>query len=199
MAQNHRRRFNRVVTVPEEHLLAAEGRKKWPVAVRRRRKSGGNVIIEAAFTLLPTFAIIFAFIDIGLMMFRWTTLQNAVREGCRYAITFQQQTVGMTTLGQNQSIENVVEQYAMGLVHASDTGPVHIFVNYYDPTTFAASTNIPGNIVKVSVQNVSMNWMMPLSSTYWGGIFYTTSPLTLAVSSADILGGFPVGTVSVPE
>lgn len=158
-------------------------------------------MIECVFTLLPTFAIIFAFIDFGLMLFRWTTLQNAVREGCRYGITFQRQTVSGTTLGQNASIENIVEQYSMGLVHANDTNPVHIFVNYYDPTTLVASTNVPGNIVEVSVQNVSYSWLAPLSGSFgWGIPFYRSStPLTLAVYSTDLLGGYPVGISSVPQ
>ena len=59
-----------------------------PLSARNRRRSG-NALLESAFTILPTFALIFAFVDFGLLLFRWATLQNAVREGCRYAITFQ--------------------------------------------------------------------------------------------------------------
>ena len=66
----------------------------------RKRNSNGNVILESVFTLLPTFAFIFAFTDFGLMMFRWSTLQNALREGTRYAVTFQTQA----GLGQDASI-----------------------------------------------------------------------------------------------
>jgi len=57
--------------------------------MQRRRRSGGNAILEATFTLLPTYAIIFAFVDFGMMILRWSTLQDAVREGTRYAVTFQ--------------------------------------------------------------------------------------------------------------
>ena len=59
-------------------------------------------MLEAVFTLLPTFALIFAFVDFGLLLFRWATLQNAVREGCRYAITFQT----ATGKGQDASVES---------------------------------------------------------------------------------------------
>src|SRR5579883_1210428 len=72
----------------------------------------GNTILESVFTLVPLFAFIFAFFDFGLLLFRWATLQNAVREGCRYAITYQTSNGN----GQDGSIEAVVQQYAMGIV-----------------------------------------------------------------------------------
>ena len=103
-------------------------RGKKPSAFRRRRSSG-NVIVESVFTMLPTFAIILMFVDMSLMLFRRSTLQNAVREGCRYAVTFQ--TSG--GLGQDASIEAIVQKYAMNFVTTTDS-PQHIFVNYYTPT-----------------------------------------------------------------
>jgi hypothetical protein len=158
------------------------------------------VIIESVFTLLPTFAIIFAFLDFGLMLFRWSTLQNAVREGCRYAITFQQQS----GLGQTASIKQVVQRYAMGMVRVTDD-PEHIFVRYYAQSNpnapIPTGGNRPGNIVEVSIQNVSFNWMVPLSGSFgWGVPFFRdNTPLTLKVYSSDILGGLPAGVTSVPE
>jgi hypothetical protein len=179
------------------HTENGTASQRFPVSERCLRRSGGNAIFESVFTLIPTFAIIFAFMDFGLMIFRWTTLQNAVREGCRYAITFQ--TSG--GLGQDASIEQVVAQYAYSMVSPSDS-PQHIFVQYYSPTTFAqiaSGGNVPGNIVQVSVRNVSFSFLAPLSGTLWGNIKYTTSPLTLRVYSSDILGGYPVGVTSVTE
>src|SRR5215831_9073674 len=95
----------------------------------RNRRRSGNTIIETVFTILPTFALILGFVNFGIVLYRWCTLQNAVREGCRYAITFQTQT----GLGQDGSISAVVEQYALGIVKTTDS-PQHIFVNYYAPT-----------------------------------------------------------------
>jgi len=141
------------------------------------------------------FALIAAFVDFGLLLYRWTTLQNAVREGCRYAITFQRSG----SLGQDASIGSIVQQYAMGLVKTNDT-PQHIFVNYYAPTdlTTAISVggNIPGNVVEVSVQNISWAWLAPLSGTF---ALRSLTPITLNVYSSDLLGGYPVGVNSVPR
>ncbi len=171
-------------------------RKPSPKASARRRKSsGGNVIVECAFTLVPMFALILGFIDVGMMIYRWSTLQNAIREGSRYAITFQ--TSG--GLGQDASVEQVVANYAMGIVKTTDT-PNRIIVNYYSPTNMTtpivSGGNIPGNIVEVSVQGIPFSWIMPLSGTI-GAPLYSTSPVTLNLYSLDMLGGYPVGVSSV--
>jgi Flp pilus assembly protein TadG len=175
---------------------------KVPISNLRRRRSGGNALVESAFTLLPTFALIFAFIDFGLMLFRWSSLQNGVREGVRYAITMQHET--SPSLGQVASIANVVERNSMGLVRTTDS-PQHIFVKFYAKTApdvaIPSGGNIPGNIVEVSVQNVSFTWIAPLSGSYGGGIpfFRNSTPFNLKVYALDILGGYPVGQTSVPE
>jgi Flp pilus assembly protein TadG len=167
------------------------------VSAARKRRSGGNVILESTFTLLPTFALIFALTDFGLMIFRWTTLQNAVREATRYAVTFQTQS----GFGQDASVENIVQQNALGFVKRTDS-PQTIFVKYYTTsnlnTAVASGGNVPGNIVEVSVQGLTFKWLAPLSGSL-NGIFYTANPLTLNVFSSDILGGYPVGVTSVTE
>ncbi|MEI9813812.1 MAG: TadE family protein [Acidobacteriota bacterium] len=90
-------------------------------------------MIEGVLVLVPTFALIFAFIDFGLMFYRWNTLQNAVREGARYAITFDtdMDPHNGPQSGQSQSaaIKQVVERYSMGIVHAADS-PASITVRY---------------------------------------------------------------------
>jgi Flp pilus assembly protein TadG len=171
-----------------------------PAARPRDKRRSGNAIIEAVFTMLPMFALIFAFVDFGLLLFRWCTLQNAVREGCRYAITFQ--TSG--NLGQDASIEHIVQQYAMGIVTTTDS-PQHIYVNYYAPSNlnsaiaFANGGNVSGNVVEVSVQNVSWAWLAPISGSFGAGVpfFRSLTPITLNVYSSDILGGLPAGVNSV--
>src|ERR1700722_7302442 len=90
------------------------------VSVRRRRASSGNALVEWMFVLLPFFALITAFFDVSFALFSWSTVQNAVREGCRYAITFQiAPPSGATwtcTGHQDNCIENAVAGNSMGLV-----------------------------------------------------------------------------------
>jgi Flp pilus assembly protein TadG len=152
------------------------------------------------FTLLPTFALIFAFVDYGLLLFRWSTLQNAVREGCRYAITFQT----VTGLGQDDSITQVVQRYSMGILNTADTaGQIH--VDYFTTSNLTTAIpagsggNVPGNVVEVSVQGVAWKQLAPLSGSFGAGIpfFRSLTPITLNVYSSDILGGYPAGVTSV--
>jgi hypothetical protein len=66
-----------------------------------------------------------------------------VREGCRYAITYQ--TAG--GFGQDRSIENVVQSFSLGLVDASLTGTAQqIFVKYYTPTSTIDAPGTPASL-----------------------------------------------------
>lgn len=159
-------------------------------------------MIEGVLVLVPTFALIFAFIDFGLMFYRWNTLQNAVREGARYAITFDtdMDPHNGPQSGQSQSaaIKQVVERYSMGIVHAADS-PASITVRYCpqnNPTVCASTGNVPGNIVEVAVVSPIYRWLAPLSGTLRNSK-YTTTPMTFHVYSYDILGGYPAGVTSV--
>ena len=165
------------------------------IPTRRSRKRRGNVMLESVFTFVPLLAMILFFSDLGMMLYRWTTLQNAVREGCRYAVTFQTQSGS----GQDLSVEQVVQRYAFGLVKTTDS-PNRIHVDYYSPsspnTPITTGGNVPGNVVEVSVQGLSLAYMMPLSATFAGPV-YSSVPLRLTVRSSDILGGYPAGSTSV--
>jgi len=163
---------------------------RFQVSPTRRRKSRGHVMLESAFTLVPMFAMLLGIIDVSLMIFRWSTLQNAVREGVRYAITFQTQGA----LGQTASIQNVVAQNAFGFVGVNDS-PQHIFVDYLN-SDFTTGSNTPGNVVRVTVKNVSFSWIAPLSGSIQRGV-YTSTPITFQVAAADILGGYPAGATGV--
>jgi len=160
------------------------------------------------FVILPTMALLCFFFDMTWALFAWATIQNATREGCRYAITFQT----MTGESQDQSIESTVQQWAMGLVKTTDTyidgngqsQPV-IQVNYFTtsaPTTpinpgcVAAGTkpcggNVPGNIVQVSIQSYSLSWLFPFTGTIVNP-FYSGRPATISAYSYDVMGGYPV-------
>jgi hypothetical protein len=166
--------------------------------------------VELTFVLLPFFALLTAFFDVSFVLFSWSTIQNAVREGCRYAITFQTAPPSGATWTcnghQDNCIENDVAANAMGLVTAAG-GLIH--VNYYSqatPTTAIASPNgnVPGNIVVVSILNYPLNWMIPISGTGGGGMLNSTSspyrstaPGSVNVYAADVLGGYPAGVNTV--
>ncbi len=114
------------------------------------------MLVETGLVLLPLMALILAFIDHGLAIFLQGTFQHAVREGVRYAVTYQV----ISGKGQDDSIRAVVQRNAVGFLN---TCPSCIKIRYYKPDTLVeTSDNLPGNIVEVSIEGYSRNWIAPL-------------------------------------
>lgn len=134
--------------------------------------------MELSFTLVPLVAFLIAIVDFTMPIFLRSTFSHAVREGVRYGITYQ--TVPGKT--QTESIQDVVMLHSMGFLQGQ-SGRDRIKVNYYSPTTFAnqvgSGRNARGNIVEVSVEGYSWNWMVPLMRS--------NTPLTVQAASSDRL------------
>jgi hypothetical protein len=128
---------------------------------------------------------ILAIIDFSMPIFLRSTFAHAVREGARYAITYQTQG----GLSQTDSIKQVVQYNAAGFLPGTE-GLSRITVKYYSPTTFAEVTgptaNRDGNIVEVAVRGYEWGWIAPL----WRG----NTPITINVASSDRLEVLPHGT-----
>ena len=173
----------------------------------RNRQRSGTGMLEMAFLLMPTFALIGGFVDIGMALFTWNTLQNAVREGARYAVTYQWDNVSQVA-----SIKRQTATWAMGMVSASNDSSSganvpYVDVNFYTPPTQAnpngslipttsSTRNSPGNIVEVAIKNYPYALMAPFSgalSATTATAFYATpgSSLRIQVYSTDVLGGTP--------
>ncbi len=161
---------------------------------RRRSRQRGNSVVEMALVILPTFALVLGTIDYGMALFLKSTFQNAVREGVRYAVTFQ--TQGGYCM--DDSIRLVVQTYALGFLGSSTTPNASaIAVKYYNPSNLSAEVtgsngNFPGNIVEVSVTNYKWNWISILSGTY---SLRDATPMSIIAYSSDRLGGLPGGTL----
>jgi len=161
---------------------------------RRRRRRRGNSVVEMALVIIPTFALVLGTIDFGMALFIKATFQNAVREGVRYAVTYQ--TQGGYCM--DDSIRLVVQSYALGFL-GSTTAPnrTAITVNYFNPSNLSAPVsgsagNFPGNIVEVSVTNYQWKWLNLLSGTY---TMRDATPLNIVAFSSDRLGGLSGGTL----
>jgi Flp pilus assembly protein TadG len=146
-----------------------------------RRESGAE-LVEFSLVMIPMFGILFLVVDLAWMLFARATLQEAVREGVRYAVTGQT----MAGMGQDNSIRTVVQQYSMGLL-AGSTGASLITISYFDPNNnlAAATSNAGGNVVQVSVAGLTVFPMAPL--------FRSKSPLSLSAVSSDVVESSPGG------
>ena len=56
--------------------------------VTRKPRGGrsGAAAVEAAFILIPVMLIVFGIFQYGRLLMDWNVLNNAAREGCRYAL-----------------------------------------------------------------------------------------------------------------
>jgi len=145
---------------------------------RRKRGQGGNAMLEGALALPPLLMLLFATIDFSIAILVKNTVQSAVREGVRYAVTGQT----VNGLGQDESIRTVVENNSLGFLNSSN-GDSLISITYYNPNTLASvsgvGSNAPGNIVQVQVTGLSWLWMVPYARS--------STPLQISATSMDIV------------
>lgn len=135
----------------------------------------GHQVVEAALVMLLMFGLFFLLLDMAVLVFAKSTLQQAVKDGVRFGVT------GQTLSGQtylNDSIVRVVQNSSLGFLQGS-SGACKISVNYYNPQTGAPGNDSGGNVLEVSVNNYSVT---PL-----GAILKSAAPLSFSVRSADIM------------
>jgi len=148
---------------------------KLSISQNRKRRQKGAEIVEFGLTIVPLFGFIFLILDVSWMIFAQVTLQNAVRQGVRYAVTGQV----ISGKGQDDSIKTVVQNAAVGFLSGS-TGASQIAINYYTPGTMSPTTsNASGNIVEVSIQGFALS---PL-----GPILHSGSPVAISAVASDIV------------
>lgn len=152
------------------------------IAERRVGKQRGVNFVESALVFLPFFALFLGIFDFGMAIFLRNTFQHAVREGVRYAVTFQTQG-GM---GHDASIRSVVRTHSMGFLNAADADS-KVKIRYYNPTTLAeVGLNAPGNIIEVSIEDYEWGMIGP--------VLRRANPIPLTVRASDRMESLPGGT-----
>lgn len=145
----------------------------------------GNAMVETAMILLPMLALLFAIVDHGLVVFLQSTFQHAVREGVRYAVTYQT-AAGM---GHDASIRQVVVRQSMGFLRGREDA---IKIRYFDPNTFQeVPYNLPGNIIEVSIEGYEHHWLAAL--------WRAAGKIQITARAADRMEGLPTGASPPPR
>lgn len=149
--------------------------------MRRSLKSEkGTEIVEFGLVIIPLLAFILLIVDIAWVLFAQSTLQYAVSEGVRYAVTSQT----MSGMGQDASIRTVVINNAFGFVTSATSS--NVAINYYNPATLAASNvNAGGNVVEIVVSGVNV---YPL-----GPVWRSRAAMVLTARSSDVMEASPGG------
>jgi Flp pilus assembly protein TadG len=151
---------------------------------QRAARQRGAELVEFGLVLIPLLGFVFITCNLAWCLFNRATLQYAVREGVRYAVTSR-------TLKDKchvDSIKTVVQNNSFGLLNGTQ-GWDRIHVSFTDPVTFKEGTNAGGQIVEVSVEGYSMDLIAPLLT---GGNVDKKS-MTFEARSADRMQPSPSG------
>jgi Flp pilus assembly protein TadG len=148
--------------------------------VRAGCRQKGAALVELPLVLIPLIALWVAIVDFSFGIFLKGTFQHAVREGVRYVVTSRTEA-GM---GQDASIKAVVQRNAMGFLNGTE-GASRIHIRYYVPGSLAETqSNAGGNIVEVSVEGYTWNWIAPV-------LRRSEAPLTIVARSSDRMEASP--------
>ena len=141
---------------------------------KRKSRESGSQVVEATFVIIPLLLMTFMMLDLSMVIFVRTTLQEAVREGDRYAIT------GQNSVGpcQDDSIKAVVQRHAQGFLN-STTAASTIHVQFVNPTTGGQGTNAYENIVNVKIEGYKYSAMAPFQRLNY--------PLYVFAEASDVM------------
>jgi Flp pilus assembly protein TadG len=172
----------------------------------RKRRQRGSELVEFTLVLLPFLGFTFLTLNIAWAVYTRATLQYAVAQGARYAVTTQT----MNGWGQRASIQKVVQTNAFGrLGHNDPPGTSanawnNIYVDWYIPNSDGSLTPEdavtggncmqPGGqlpIVQVSVQNAPGALFVPFVKSPGMG---TLSPITTTAVSWDRVEASAIST-----
>ena len=120
----------------------------------------GQSLVEFAMVAPLFFVLIFGIIDFGRLFFTQQTLQFALREAGRYAVTGQHMKSGTNTLSRVESIRSIAQQYAVGLL----TDPSAIQISSGGTTNYAGG---PGDTVVVSLET-KLHLITPIIGQFFG-------------------------------
>jgi Flp pilus assembly protein TadG len=138
---------------------------------RRRQGRSAAAAVEAAVVLMTTLMFMMAVFEYGRLLMDWNLLNNAAREGCRYALA---NNTGSTV---STDVTNIVTGY-MATEISSFTG----FSVTISGTSNGAAKNVndlaPGDLITVTVTG---------TYTFMNIIPLITMPTSITITSAPVM------------
>jgi hypothetical protein len=84
--------------------------------IRRKRREGGQAMVEFALIAPLFFLLIFGFVDMARLYQSWMTIQHAAREGARYGVTGREDCAAAIPSRSN-CIEYIVREQTNGITN----------------------------------------------------------------------------------
>ena len=141
-----------------------------------KANDSGQTAVEFAISLFVFFLLVLATMDFGYIYSTKLTLQNAVRQGGRYAITGQcVGTSGTCSITRYNSILQTVENYSLGLLSQSPESTLNVRI-----TAGCAPIRPVGRVIFVTI-TVTYPYKFMTGPI---GAFFPGNSYTIKVSSA---------------
>ena len=130
---------------------------------KRTKVKAGQSMVKFAMVVPLFFLLIFGIIDIGRVFYVEMTLQNAVRQAGRYAVTGQNTVNGVQT-NRVTAIEEIAQQQAEGLV--ANLQNIEVYTINGDGTTNMNNGGGPTAVVHVAI-TYNMQIITPLIAQFF--------------------------------
>lgn len=164
----------------EERALMSERKSRGGATMAGKSGERGSQVLEATLVFVPMLLMTYLMVDLSMVIFLRTTMQEAAREGARYAITAQN-TTGPC---QDDSIRAVVKTHGAGFLGtAAEAAKIH--VQFINPVTGGQGSNAPGQIVNVKIEQYTYKPLAPFEGlNYSLNIWATASDVMEPYSGA---------------
>lgn len=134
-------------------------------------REDGSDLVEFALVMIPMFMFVFAIMCVAWFVFAKASLQHAVREGCRYAVT-------------GQSVSAIQQKVVRNAVGIPALPASQVQVQYFAQSNLSTpltgnTANAGGNLVEVSVSGVTVNPLGPAGLGF--------SALTISAAASDVM------------
>lgn len=156
-----------------------------PKKSKLAKRQKGVAVVEFALTAILFLTVVFAIIDFSYLFWSNLTMQHAVREGARYAITGQSdldlEPTGTAQDRCDAAVEKIRTQ-SMGVFERISPTVVFSTVTGFDPP---AITPVPGNSCAAATQIIviTVNGTLPLLTPFVRP-FFTDGNYAFSVSTA---------------
>ena len=111
------------------------------IGKHRDRKRSGAAALETALVMIPMVMLLFGVFEYGRLLMDWNLLNNAAREGCRYAL------VNNTASTINADVKTVV----LGKMTGRDASFTVTMSGTHQGVSTPINNLVPGDMITVSV------------------------------------------------
>jgi Flp pilus assembly protein TadG len=113
---------------------------------RRGGRRRAAAVVETAMVFLPLVVLMFGIFEYGRLLMAWNLLNNAAREGCRWAL------VNNTDPTISTDVQTIVNNYMAGQTSCFNGAAVTVTVSgTHNGTATAVNNLVAGDMISVSV------------------------------------------------